>query len=46
MQAKIYAEVVTHVAGSLEAGGLTGYPESEINVLKSWQSFEASIFKK
>jgi hypothetical protein len=34
----IYAEVVTHVAGSLEAGGLPGYPESlvvEINVMKS-----------
>jgi len=24
---KIYAEVVTFVAGSLEAGGLPGYPE-------------------
>jgi hypothetical protein len=34
----IYAEVVTSVAGSLEAGGLLGYPESllvEINVMKS-----------
>jgi hypothetical protein len=30
--------VVTHVAGSLEAGGLPGYPESlvvELNVMKS-----------
>jgi hypothetical protein len=24
---KIYAEVVSFVAGSLEAGGLPGYPE-------------------
>ncbi len=24
---KIYAEVVTYAAGSLEAGGLPGYPE-------------------
>jgi hypothetical protein len=24
---RIYAEVVTFVAGSLEAGGLPGYPE-------------------
>jgi hypothetical protein len=24
---KMYAEVVTFVAGSLEAGGLPGYPE-------------------
>ncbi len=34
----IYAEVVTRVAGSLEAGGLPVYPESlvvEINVIKS-----------
>ncbi len=35
----IYAEVVTFVAGSLEAGGLPGYPEVflvvEINVVKS-----------
>jgi hypothetical protein len=33
----IYAEVVTHVAGSLEAGELPGCPESllvEINVMK------------
>ncbi len=38
IQVKIYAEVVTCVAGSLEAGGLTGYPEClvvEINVMKS-----------
>jgi hypothetical protein len=25
---KLYAEVVTHIAGSLEAGGLPRYPES------------------
>ncbi len=34
----IYAEVVTHVAGSLEAGRLPGNPESlfgEINMMKS-----------
>jgi hypothetical protein len=34
----IYAEVVTCVTGSLEAGGLPGYPESlfdEINMIKS-----------
>jgi hypothetical protein len=31
----IHAEVVTRVAGSLEAGGLAGYPESEINVWKT-----------
>ncbi len=34
----IHAEVVTRVAGSLEAEGLPGYPESlfvEINVMKS-----------
>jgi hypothetical protein len=34
----MYAEVVTRVASSLEAGGLPGYPESlfvEINVMKS-----------
>jgi hypothetical protein len=34
----IYAEVVTHLAGCLEAGGLPEYPESllvEINVIKS-----------
>jgi hypothetical protein len=34
----IYAEVVTHIADSLEAGGLPGYPESlfvEINMMKS-----------
>jgi hypothetical protein len=36
--AVMYAEVVTPVAGSLEAGGLPRYPESlfvEINVMKS-----------
>ncbi len=46
-QDNIYAEVVTRVAGSLEAEGLPGYPESlidEINVLKSWQSFVALYF--
>jgi hypothetical protein len=35
---QIYAEVVTCVAGSLEAGGLPGYPEClfvEINMMKS-----------
>jgi hypothetical protein len=36
---EIYAEVVTFVAGSLEAGGLPGYPQVflivEINVVKS-----------
>jgi hypothetical protein len=35
---RIYAEVVTCVAGSLEAEGLPGYPKSlfiEINVMKS-----------
>jgi hypothetical protein len=34
---KIYAEVVTCVAGSLEAGGLPGYPTVlfvKINVMK------------
>jgi hypothetical protein len=34
----IYAEVVTRVASSLEAGGLPGYPEGlfvEINMVKS-----------
>jgi hypothetical protein len=34
----VYAEVVTLVAGTLEAGGLPGYPKSlfvEINVMKS-----------
>ncbi len=34
----IYDEVVTHVAGSLEAVGLPGYPKVlfvEINVMKS-----------
>ncbi len=41
-----YAEVVAHVAGSLEAGGLPGYPESEINVLKSWQGFVALYFQQ
>ncbi len=43
-QDNIYAEVVTRVAGSLEAGGLPRYPESlvvEINVLMSWQTFVA-----
>jgi hypothetical protein len=33
----IYAAVVTHVAGSLEAGGLPGYPKRllvEINGMK------------
>jgi hypothetical protein len=33
----IYAEVETHVAGTLVAGGLSGYPKSlfdEINVVK------------
>ncbi len=36
-QTTIHAEVVTRVAGSLEAGGLPGYPESlvvEINMMK------------
>ncbi len=35
---KIYAEVVTSVAGSIEARGLPGYPKSlfvEINMVKS-----------
>ncbi len=40
----INAEVETHVASSLVAGGLPGYPESEINVLKTWQSFVALYF--
>jgi hypothetical protein len=43
----IYAEVVTRVAGSLEAGGLPGYPKVlyvEINVMKSCQSFVALYF--
>jgi hypothetical protein len=31
----MYAEVVTHVAGSIEAGGLPRYPKSEINMMKS-----------
>jgi hypothetical protein len=31
----IHAEVITRVAGNLEAGGLPGYPESEINLLKT-----------
>jgi hypothetical protein len=38
MYSIMYAEVVTCVAGSLEAGGLPGCPESlfvEINVMKS-----------
>jgi hypothetical protein len=46
---KIYAEVVTRVAGSLEAGGLSGYPEVlfvEINVMKSCQSFVALYFSR
>jgi hypothetical protein len=37
----MYAEVVTHVAGSLEAAGLPRYPETlvvEIDLMKSWQS--------
>jgi hypothetical protein len=42
----IYAEVVTPVAVSLEAGGLPGYPESEINVSKTRQSFVALYFQK
>ncbi len=33
----IYAEVVTHVAGSLGAVGLPGYPKY-LFVVKSWQS--------
>ncbi len=40
----MYAEVVARVAGSIEAGGLPGYPEVlfvEINVVKSCQSFVA-----
>ncbi len=40
------AEVVTRVANSHEAGGLPGYPESKINVLKSLQSFIALYFPK
>jgi hypothetical protein len=38
LRTKINAEVVTNVAGSLEAGGLLGYPKSllvVINVMKS-----------
>jgi hypothetical protein len=34
----MFAEVVTRVAGSLETGGLPGYPEElfvEINMMKS-----------
>ncbi len=45
----IYAEVVTRVAGSLEARGLPGYPEVlfvKINVTKSWQSFVALYFTR
>ncbi len=42
----IYAEVVTRVAGSLDAGGLPGYPKSKINMLKTWQSFVALYFHK
>jgi hypothetical protein len=44
---KIYAVVVTRVAGSLETVGLPGYPEVlfvEINVMKSCQSFVALYF--
>ncbi len=36
---RIYAEVVTRVAGGLDAEGLPGYPKSlfiEINVMKSF----------
>jgi hypothetical protein len=43
----IHAEIVTRVAGSLEAVGLPGYPEVlfvEINVMKSCQSFVALYF--
>jgi hypothetical protein len=43
----MYAESVTRLAGSLEAGGLPGYPESlfvEINVIKSWQSHLTLLF--
>ncbi len=43
----IYAEVVARVSGSLEAGGLPGYPESlfvEINMMKSWQRCLALYF--
>ncbi len=43
----INAEVVTCVAGSLEAVVLPGYPEVlivEINVMKSWQSLVALYF--
>ncbi len=43
---QIYAEVVTLVAGSLEAVGLPGSLESEINLLKTWQSFVALYFTK
>jgi hypothetical protein len=41
------AEVVSRVAGSLEAEGLPGYPEVlnvEINVEKSCQNFIALYF--
>jgi hypothetical protein len=40
----IYAEVVTHVAGSLEAGGLSGYPESKINVFEVLAKFCSTLF--
>jgi hypothetical protein len=43
----MYAEVVSRVAGSLEAGGLPGYPKVlfvEINMVKSCQSFIALYF--
>jgi hypothetical protein len=43
----IHAEIVTRVAGSLEAVGLSGYPKVlfvEINVMKSCQSFVAHYF--
>jgi hypothetical protein len=43
----IYAEVVTPVAGSLEAGGLPGYLKVlfvEISMTKSLQSFVALYF--
>ncbi len=46
---RIYAEVVTRVASSLEAVGLPGYPEVlfvEINVIKSRQRFVALYFTR
>ena len=45
----IYAEVVTRVAGSLEAVGLPGYPKVlfvEMNMMKSCQSFVAHYFTR